>query len=103
MALHQPWHSPAPVLQGKGHLTQAERLAATIRRHNIRVLILHGSSDALVPAANSRRLAALLPNAEVRCCAPAPCCQCFLLARRALLLLRLIPLPACFLCAARCF
>jgi pimeloyl-ACP methyl ester carboxylesterase len=37
-----------------------------VRRRGIRVLILHGTADLLVPAANSRRLAALLPNAEVR-------------------------------------
>lgn len=36
------------------------------RRHGIRILLVHGASDALVPAANSRRLAALLPGAEVR-------------------------------------
>jgi pimeloyl-ACP methyl ester carboxylesterase len=52
-------------LQGEGHLTQAERLAAAVRRHAIPVLIVHGSSDVLVPAANSRRLAALLPGAQV--------------------------------------
>ena len=57
---------PSSRLQGSGHLTQAERLARAVRRHNIRVLIVHGDGDALVPAANSRRLAALLPNAEVR-------------------------------------
>lgn len=51
--------------RGEGHLSQAERLARVVRRHGIRVLIVHGSSDALVPAANSRRLAALLPNAEL--------------------------------------
>lgn len=64
--------SPHP-LQGSGHLTQAERLARVLRRHNIRVLIVHGRSDALVPAANSRRLASLLPNTEVnrlKCCGP---------------------------------
>jgi pimeloyl-ACP methyl ester carboxylesterase len=48
-------------------LTQTERLARAVRGHGIRVLIIHGSSDALVPAANSRRLAALLPNTEVQC------------------------------------
>jgi pimeloyl-ACP methyl ester carboxylesterase len=52
-------------LQGEGHLTQAERLAAAVRRHAIPVLIVHGSSDVLVPAANSRRLAALLPGAQL--------------------------------------
>ena len=62
-------------VQGSGHLTQAERLARVLRRHNIRVLIVHGSSDALVPAANSRRLAALLPNTEVGWCA-AVCRPC---------------------------
>lgn len=59
-ALPCPWP-----LQGEGHLTQAERLARAVRRHKIKVLVIHGASDALVPAANSRRLAALLPNAEV--------------------------------------
>lgn len=59
--------SPRPcAAQGDGHLTQAERLARAVGRHGIPVLIIHGASDALVPAANSRRLAALLPNAEVR-------------------------------------
>lgn len=60
-------------MQGSGHLTQAERLARVLRRHNIRVLIVHGSSDVLVPAANSRRLVSLLPNSEVNrptCCGP---------------------------------
>ena len=57
---------PLPLPQGTGHVTQAERLAAVVRRHGIPVLIVHGAGDALVPVANSRRLAALLPNAEVR-------------------------------------
>lgn len=59
------WGSLREAVQGEGHLTQAERLAAVVRRCGIRVLIVHGSSDVLVPAANSRRLAALLPNAEL--------------------------------------
>lgn len=48
--------------QGDGHLTQAERLANVVRLHNIRVLIVHGKDDALVPIANSCRLAQILPN-----------------------------------------
>uniref|UniRef100_A0A061RJU7 AB hydrolase-1 domain-containing protein n=1 Tax=Tetraselmis sp. GSL018 TaxID=582737 RepID=A0A061RJU7_9CHLO len=47
-------------------LSTAERFARTAREHNIRVLILHGEGDMLVPASNSRRLAALLgPQADL--------------------------------------
>ena len=53
--------------QGDGHLSQAERLALAVRRHGIPVLLVHGASDALVPLANSRRLATLL-EAEVCVC-----------------------------------
>ena len=31
----------------------------------MQVLIIHGTKDALVPASNSRRLAALLPSAQL--------------------------------------
>jgi pimeloyl-ACP methyl ester carboxylesterase len=41
-------------------LSMAERFAAAVRQHNIRVLLVHGKQDALVPVSNSRRLAALL-------------------------------------------
>lgn len=46
-----------------------------VEQHGIRVLIIHGSNDVLVPAANSRRLAALLPGArlvEFGCCGHMP-------------------------------
>ena len=32
---------------------------------NMQVLIIHGTNDALLPASNSRRLAALLPSAQL--------------------------------------
>jgi len=41
-------------------LSMAERFAAAAAEHNIRVLLVHGQQDALVPVSNSRRLAALL-------------------------------------------
>ena len=37
--------------------------AQVVRRHGIRVLIIHGAGDVLVPPANSRRLARMLPGA----------------------------------------
>jgi pimeloyl-ACP methyl ester carboxylesterase len=48
-----------------GALSQAERLAAACKQHGIKVLIIHGENDALVPLANSRRLAKVLPGARV--------------------------------------
>lgn len=51
-------------IAGKGHLDQAGRLAEACRESGTRVLIVHGTEDALIPVANSRRLASLLPDAE---------------------------------------
>jgi pimeloyl-ACP methyl ester carboxylesterase len=59
------WAALAHALRGDGHLSQAERLAAACAAGGVRVLLLHGTRDALVPAANSRRLARLLPGAEL--------------------------------------
>lgn len=52
--------------KGKVEPTQAEELAQLVEEHNIKVLIIHGKYDALVPASNSRRLASLLPSAELK-------------------------------------
>ncbi len=43
----------------------ARRLAELCRRTGLPVLIIHGVHDALVPASNSRRLAAMLPGCEL--------------------------------------
>lgn len=59
------WAAVHDAVYRDGHLTQAERLAAVVRAHGIRVLIIHGANDLLVPAANSRRLARLLPGAAL--------------------------------------
>jgi len=58
-------HALAAALQAHGHLTQAERLAATCQRHSIPVLLVHGVDDVLVPVQNSRRLAKALPGARL--------------------------------------
>lgn len=52
--------------KGKVKPTQAEELAQLVEDHNIKVLIVHGKNDALVPASNSRKLATLLPNSELK-------------------------------------
>lgn len=59
------WAAVHDAVYRDGHLTQAERLAAVVRTHNIRVLLVHGAGDRLVPPANSRRLARLLPGAAL--------------------------------------
>mmetsp|Transcript_7462 Transcript_7462/g.21080 ORF Transcript_7462/g.21080 Transcript_7462/m.21080 type:complete len:535 (-) Transcript_7462:143-1747(-) len=47
-------------------LTTAERFAVAVQRAGIRVLIVHGEADLLVPASNSRRLAAMVgANAQL--------------------------------------
>jgi pimeloyl-ACP methyl ester carboxylesterase len=51
-------------IAGKSHLDQAGRLAEACLKSGTRVLIVHGTEDALIPVENSRRLAGLLPNAE---------------------------------------
>ena len=56
-----PWHAIADALKEDGHLSQAERLSRVCRDHNIKVLIVHGRQDGLVPVANSRRLGQVLP------------------------------------------
>ncbi|KAL0041381.1 hypothetical protein WJX79_001388 [Trebouxia sp. C0005] len=50
---------------GRTPLSQAEQLAHAVAQQDIKVLILHGSGDRLVPVSNSRRLAKLMPNAEL--------------------------------------
>ena len=57
------WQAVAATLEGDGHLSQAERLADACASRNVKVLIIHGVEDSLVPVANSRRLAQILPNA----------------------------------------
>ncbi|KAK9817223.1 hypothetical protein WJX72_011250 [[Myrmecia] bisecta] len=52
-------------VDGTVHMTQAERLAQVVAQHNIKVLIVHGAADLLVPLSNSRRLAALLPACQL--------------------------------------
>lgn len=73
------WHATIAALAGDGHLSQAERLAAACQRGGIKVLIIHGKEDALVPVSNSRRLARLLPNAtlvELEACGHMPHEEC---------------------------
>lgn len=41
----------------------AQRLADATMRHGIRVVIVHGTNDKLIPVNNSKRLAALIPGA----------------------------------------
>lgn len=56
-----------------------------VEQHGIRVLIVHGSDDILVPAANSRRLASLLPGArlvEFKRCGHMPHVSALLLPQR---------------------
>ncbi|CAL8467707.1 g7245 [Coccomyxa elongata] len=58
---------------------QAERLAHAVAQHNIKVLIIHGEQDALVPLWNSRRLAGVLPGASLQvftCCGHMPMEEC---------------------------
>ena len=43
----------------------AARLAAACARGDIKVLIVHGENDKVVPVANSRKLAKLIPGAEL--------------------------------------
>ncbi|KAL0049992.1 hypothetical protein WJX82_002227 [Trebouxia sp. C0006] len=50
---------------GRTPLSQAEQLAHAVAQQDIKVLILHGSGDRLVPVSNSRRLAKVMPNAEL--------------------------------------
>lgn len=50
---------------GRTPLSQAEQLAHAVADHNIKVLILHGVGDRLVPVSNSRRLARIIPHAEL--------------------------------------
>ncbi len=57
------FHAIASALDGDGHLSQAERLAVVCRENNIKILIIHGSNDVLVPVANSKRLSKVLPDA----------------------------------------
>ncbi|KAL4531393.1 hypothetical protein Ndes2526B_g04483 [Nannochloris sp. 'desiccata'] len=57
------WHALASAVDGDGHLSQAEKLAVACSQHNIRILIIHGKDDVLVPVANSKRLAKVLPGA----------------------------------------
>lgn len=45
--------------------SQTEQLAHAVAQQNIKVLILHGVGDRLVPVSNSRRLVKLIPNAEL--------------------------------------
>lgn len=52
--------------KGKVEPTQAEELAQLVEDYGIKVLIVHGKNDALVPASNSRKLATLLPNSELK-------------------------------------
>lgn len=69
------WHAIASVLDGDGHLSQAEKLALACSQHNIKILIIHGKNDVLVPVANSRRLAKILPGAtcvEIENCGHMP-------------------------------
>lgn len=42
-----------------------QQLAKTVAVHDIKVLILHGTGDRVVPLANSVRLAGMLPGAEL--------------------------------------
>ena len=57
-------------------LSIADRFAQVVRSHGIKVLLIHGVSDKLVPVANSRRLAGKLgPDAiliEVEQCGHQP-------------------------------
>mmetsp|Transcript_4384 Transcript_4384/g.12656 ORF Transcript_4384/g.12656 Transcript_4384/m.12656 type:complete len:464 (+) Transcript_4384:335-1726(+) len=55
----------AAAYHGREHMTQVEQLLDAVTQHGIKVLIVHGEGDALVPAANSRRLAAILPGATL--------------------------------------
>ena len=41
-------------------LSTADRFADVVRSHGIKVLLIHGVEDQLVPVSNSRRLAAKL-------------------------------------------
>ena len=59
------WHAVAAAFEGDGHLSQAERLAAACAATGVKVLIIHGAEDVLVPVANSRRLASLLPGSKL--------------------------------------
>jgi pimeloyl-ACP methyl ester carboxylesterase len=58
------WDAIASAFDGDGHLSQAERLAMACAEHNIKVLIIHGKDDILVPVANSKRLAKVIPGAQ---------------------------------------
>eukprot|EP00884_Botryococcus_braunii_P016848 jgi/Botrbrau1/3847/Bobra.0183s0072.1 len=50
---------------GKVQPLQAEQLASVVARYGIKVLIVHGEGDVLVPVSNSKRLAAMLPGARL--------------------------------------
>lgn len=58
-----------PILRGvaaaEGGTSQVARFAATVREHNIPVLLLHGAEDILVPLSNSRALAPMVPGAQL--------------------------------------
>lgn len=59
-------HSVREAWRGIADPGPAERLATSLARHpEIKVLIIHGKQDRLVPASNSRRLVKMLPNAEL--------------------------------------
>lgn len=69
------WHAIASAVDGDGHLSQAEKLAMACSQHNIKILIIHGKDDVLVPVANSKRLAKVLPGAtfvEIENCGHMP-------------------------------
>lgn len=56
----------AAAYHGRDAMTQVEELLEVIVAHDIKVLIIHGECDALVPVANSRRLASILPGTMLR-------------------------------------
>jgi pimeloyl-ACP methyl ester carboxylesterase len=69
------WHAIASALDGDGHLSQAEKLAVACAQNNIKILIIHGKDDVLVPVANSKRLAKVIPGAtfvEIENCGHMP-------------------------------
>ncbi|KAK9861284.1 hypothetical protein WJX84_008523 [Apatococcus fuscideae] len=59
-------HSVREAWRGMSDPGPAERLANSLEKHrDIKVLVIHGKQDYLVPLSNSRRLVQMLPNAEL--------------------------------------
>lgn len=50
----------------KASPTLLQRLALVLQEHKIRLLIVHGENDGLVPCANSERLEKILPNSQLQ-------------------------------------